>query len=192
MDDASPNTEKSRRAHPLAIALIERLRDIPNARVLEIGTGNARNTTALRDAGIIVDTIADGGAIEIQMELYDAALSTHGLLHGDLAAVTATLDAIAASLKPQAPLYATFGSVDDARYGKGRKLAENVYAPVEGDEVGVPHLFFDEPRLRELLVRNFEIEELSQRDADAIVGRWAHREPLRGVVHWFVRATRRP
>lgn len=178
MDDASPNTAQVRRAHPLATALIERLRDTTNARVLEVGTGNGRNTQALRAAGIHVDTIADGAPVEVQNTQYDAALSTHGLLHGDLTAISGILHAIAASLKPNAPLYATFGSVNDSRYGKGMQIAEHVYAPVEGDERNVPHLFFDEPRLRALLAPDFQIEEVSENNA--------------GKVHWFVRAIRRP
>ena len=60
--------------HPLALDLIERLRDRPGARVLEIGAGSGRNTRALIGAGLRVQAPPDSGP-------YAAALSTHALLH---------------------------------------------------------------------------------------------------------------
>jgi len=93
-------------------------------------------------------------------------------------------------LKPNGLLYAAFGSTHDARFGKGAKLSERTFAPLEGDERGVPHSYFDEPSLRELLEKNFAVERLEEIQVDAIAGSWAHREtPLRGAAHWFVEAT---
>jgi hypothetical protein len=63
---------------------------------------------------------------------------------------------------------------------------------LEGDERGVPHAFFDETRLRELLDEWFVLETVEDRDADETAGDWAHREiPLRSSAHWFVRARKR-
>jgi hypothetical protein len=53
----------------------------------------------------------------------------------------------------------------------------------------VPHVFFDESRLRALLAPWFEIEALEETSVDEIAGAWAHREkPLERSVHWLVEA----
>lgn len=179
-------------AHPLAVALIERLRSCPSARVLEIGSGSGRNTAALIDAGFSVEAVPDRSAGEFSAAYgFDAALSTHGLLHGAPPAIAHVLDLIASALKPNAPLYATFGSTADARYGKGTRLDEDTFAPDEGDEIGVAHAFFGGRKLREMLERGFTIESMEERAVDEIVGAWAHAERPQGSVHWIVRAARR-
>ncbi len=191
MTDPSTDAGKLRRAHPLAISLIARLRATPNARVLEIGAGTGRNTEAIRAAGIEVDAVADGAPVPVREQYYDAALSTHALLHGTPGTVAASLAAIASALKPGAPLHATFASTLDARFGKGQRISKHVFAAETGDEAGVPHVYFTGEELRSLLEPNYDVESLQETAADDIVGTWAHREPLRGVVHWFVRAIRR-
>jgi hypothetical protein len=173
--------------HPLAVALIDRLRDRPAAVVLEIGRGSGRNTRALETAGFPVRTLED----EPQL-LCAGAISSHALLHGTPASIATLLSRIADRLEPQAPLFATFGSVRDRRYGEGSWIEPYVYAPAEGDERGVPHAFFDRRRLRLLIEPLFEIESLEERDVDTLAGSWAHaRRPLEDAVHWFVIARRR-
>lgn len=147
--------------------------------MLEIGAGSGRNTRALLAAGFRV--VNPGAA-----ERCSGALSTHALLHGTPASLARELDAIAASLEPGAPLYATFGSIHDARYGEGAEHEPYVYAPTAGDEIGVAHVYFDRARLEALVSPRFTIESLDEVDVDAIAGRWAHQTaPLRGAVHWF-------
>lgn len=188
MNDASPDHEKLRRAHPLAISLIARLRATPHARILEIGAGRGRNTDALRAAGFDVDALADGAPVPTQHNRYDGALSTHALLHGTPGTIGATIAAIASALKPGAPLHATFASTRDARFGQGVRISKHVYAAETGDEANVPHVYFTGEEVRSLLEPRFTIESLQETAADEIVGTWAHAEPLRGVMHWFVRA----
>src|SRR5947209_17549863 len=77
MSESSADREKLRRAHPLAISLIARLRAVPHARILEIGSGSGRNTEALEAAGFEVEALADGAQILPRAEYYDGALSTH-------------------------------------------------------------------------------------------------------------------
>ncbi|HTC30180.1 MAG TPA: hypothetical protein VK702_05590 [Candidatus Acidoferrum sp.] len=171
--------------HPLALALIERLRDRPAARVLEVGAGSGRNTRALRAAGLEVRTLP-------VQDPCAAALTTHALLHGTPASIAAQLDDIADALEPASPLFATFASVSDARYGTGNTLEPHVYEALDGDEVGIAHAYFDETRLRALLSPRFAIESIHETCVDDIAGKWAHeRRPLRGAVHWFVVASRR-
>ena len=179
MQSDSPEHGSIRPPHPLCLALIERLRARSGADVFEIGSGSGRNTRALLAAGFTVN--ATPGP-------YAGALSTHAMLHGTPDDVREQLGAIARALEPHAPFYATFGSVNDARYGEGTEVMEYAYAPTEGDEAGVTHAFFDEPRLRAILAERFEIEELREMKVDEIAGSWAHRDrPLRGAFHWFAK-----
>jgi hypothetical protein len=174
--------------HPLALALIDRLSARSHAPVLEIGAGSGRNTAALRAAGFVVTAI---GAEEIARAArgYVGALSTHALLHGSPDSIASLLDQIAQRLEKAAPLYATFASIHDARYGAGVRLGDHTFAPEAGEERGVPHTYFNEKQLRTLLAKHFELEAIEEIDASAIVGRWAHAQLPAGTVHWFVHAT---
>lgn len=191
MTEPSTDAGKLRRAHPLAISLIARLRAIPGARILEIGAGRGRNTEALRAAGFEVNALPDDAALPADVKSYDGALSTHALLHGTPGTVAVSLAAAAAALKPGAPLHATFASTRDARFGKGVRISKHVFAAENGDEAGVPHVYFTGEELRSLLEPHFTIESVQETAADDIVGDWAHAQPLRGVMHWFVRAAAR-
>jgi hypothetical protein len=169
----------ARPPHPLAIELIERLRLRPGAAILEIGTGSGRNTRALEAAGFTVVSLDDD-------VIAAGALSTHALLHGTPSSIRASLAQVAAHLEPNAPFFVTFGSVRDARYGEGTRIEDRVYAPVEGDECGVAHAFFDEPALRQLLAPEWRITSLREQRVDDVAGRWAHEQrPLSGAWHWF-------
>ncbi|MGB6987099.1 MAG: hypothetical protein WBD74_14095 [Candidatus Aquilonibacter sp.] len=171
--------------HPLALELIERLRARPGAQILEIGAGSGRNTRALEAAGFRVYAPPAGGPCA-------AALTTHALLHGTPESLGRALATIADALEPAAPLFGTFGSTEDARYGIGTNLEPYVYAAEDGDERGVVHAYFDAARLRELLAPHFAIESMHEVKVDEIAGKWAHATtPLRGAVHWFVVATKR-
>lgn len=175
-------------AHPLAVALAKRLRNAPNSRILEIGAGNGRNTRFLQDTGFHVTAVADicASLPAVTAPPYDAALSTHAFLHGTLDAVRTTLDEVFRLLQPNALVYATFGSTHDARYGTGTRLEDHVFAADTGEEAGVPHIYFTAKRLRAALEPHVIVESLHERNVDAIVGGWAHRQQPRGSVHWFL------
>jgi hypothetical protein len=192
MDSFSPRDTNLRRAHPLALALIERLRLQPHARVLDFGSGSGRNSAALQSAGFTVLAVPDALVETFCAERgFAGAISTHALLHGTPASVRDMLRAISDVLLAGAPLYATFASKADTRYGKGTHVDDDTFAPNEGDERGVAHVYFDERGLREMLDRRFVVESLQEHDVDEIAGRWAHAEKPRGSVHWFVHARRR-
>jgi SAM-dependent methyltransferase len=182
-------------AHPLAVSLIEHLRGAPEIRVLEFACGAGRNTRALREAGFDVVAIDDRTAAS-QAPLagidgaFGAAISTHGLLHGTPEIIQEHLVQMARILGKNGVLYATFGSVRDARFGRGERIDASTFAPAEGDERGVAHAFFSRDQVRAMLDPYFAMESLEECDADEIAGSWAHRErPLSGAVHWFAVAT---
>lgn len=186
-------------AHPLAVELIEALCRRDGRRVLDFGSGMGRNTAALRDAGFDVLSIDDAAAagtdalaaIDSDGTSFDGALSTHALLHGTPHSVRNRVGALACILSGGAYLFATFASTRDARYGVGEQVAEATFAPLDGDERGVAHVYFDEARLRAIVEPHFHVTSLDERAADAIAGTWAHpASPLRGAVHWMLCAVR--
>jgi hypothetical protein len=195
MPPTSPEHASVSPPHPLAVELIAVL-GAGEARVIDFASGSGRNARALRAAGFEVleirDAVATAETIEHASGAFAAALSTHGLLHGTIAAIGAAIEAIAAKLEPGGRLFATLGSTRDARFARGTEIERFVYAPLDGDERGVAHAFFDESRLRALLQERFAVESVEERIADEIAGDWAHREkPLRGSTHWFVQARKR-
>ncbi|MDQ6932826.1 MAG: class I SAM-dependent methyltransferase [Candidatus Eremiobacteraeota bacterium] len=194
-------------AHPLANRLIDTLAR-PGARVLEIGTGSGRNLIALMRADFNVTSVDENAERvsrltsqfpELKKSLlcvaytqlpksgngYDAVLSTHGLLHGDVSRIRAVLAEMHRVLRAEGRAYFTLGSSADARVGQGRRLGAVTFAPVSGDEQGVPHSYFDQSGVHGLL-GDFQIEELHQSAVDDLAGSWAHETtPLSGAVHWF-------
>jgi hypothetical protein len=187
MSPDSPQNEPLRPPHPLALELIERLRERPRALVLEIGRGSGRNRRALEAAGFAVSDIEDASS-----NLCAAAISTHALLHGTPDSIAAMLSRISRRLEASATLYATFGSQRDSRYGQGVQLGRQTFAPENGDETGVAHTYFDEGQLRRLLGDEWVIESLEEHDVDEVAGAWAHQQqPLKNSVHWFARLRKR-
>ncbi len=164
---------------------------------MDFGAGHGRNTRALRDAGLRVVSVADAVADSAAQltgitDRFAAALSTHALLHGTPSIVAEKTAVIAQSLEPGGLLYATFGSSRDARFGKGERIDHRTFAPLEGDEGGIAHAYFDREHLVALLEPLYIIESLEERDVDDVIGAWAHRDaPLRGAVHWFAIAAKR-
>lgn len=165
--------------------------------MLDFCSGSGRNAAALRAAGFDVVAVSDGdadrdAALAPEIGAFAATISTHGLLHGTIAAIGARTARIADRLEADGLLYATFGSVRDSRYGCGRRIEAATFAPLDGDERGVAHSYFTRERLDELLQPQYTLERLDEIAADDVAGTWAHRErPLAGAVHWLVIARRR-
>jgi SAM-dependent methyltransferase len=193
MPPASPSEPGFRAPHPLADRLIAQLRGRDAVRVLEVGTGSGRNAAALAAAGLPFVSIGEFAPIGplAGAGAFAAAIATHALLHGTPQTIAVRLDQIAAVLEPGGRLYATFGSVRDARFGRGERIDPATYAPTDGDETGVAHAFFDEPSLRGMVGARFVLDRCDEIDVDEIAGKWAHEKaPLRGARHWFVEASR--
>jgi len=191
MPPASPSEPGFRAPHPLAERLIARVRDPAGIRILEIGTGSGRNAAALAAAGLAFVSIGEFAPIAplAGAGTFAAALATHALLHGTPDAIRLRLLEIARVLEPGGVLYATFGSTRDARFGRGTRIDASTYAPADGDEAGVAHAFFDEPRLRAMLGEAYASAAIEEVAVDEIAGKWAHANaPLRDAMHWFVEA----
>jgi len=179
-------------AHPLAERLIELARREPlDGPVIEVGTGSGRNTRALVEARIPNVTVPDSTPytqLPGTRDSYGAGLSTHAYLHGASAKLRAGIAELRRVLRPNAPIFITLGSFKDARYGLGIPFDERSFAPGEGDELGIPHAYFDRDGVIELLF-GFTIDSMEEVDVDDIVGRWAHADDdVAGRVHWFVQA----
>lgn len=216
-DDDTPGAERvppQPQPHPFAIELAERLAAEPGARVLVLGVGNGRNVPPLVAAGLRVAAVEEDPerargaaarfaaepAVRIVRARYAGpypfaggcagALSTSALLHGTLASAGAAVAAVRARLRPGAPFFATFGSRRDPRFGAGTRIDDATYAPTDGGEAGVPHLYCDEPALRALLA-GFGSLDLREGSAAETAGAWAHAPgEAAGLRHWFVRAFR--
>ncbi|MEO9171263.1 MAG: hypothetical protein ABI278_08805 [Candidatus Aquilonibacter sp.] len=182
----SPKHESLRPSHPLALELIERMRERRGAHILEVGRGSGRNLRALESAGFhVVDFSGSFGG------LCAGALSTHALLHGTSTEIALLLEQVAGRIERGAPFFCTFGSARDARFGQGTRIDAQTFAPVDGDEAGVAHTFFSESQLREVLRDRWIVESLVEGNADNIAGRWAHgKKPLERSVHYFAKLQR--
>lgn len=129
-------------------------------------------------------------ALPFQSAYFSLVLSTHVLQHGRYDEVAVIIAECARVLKPGGTFRAVFASTRDRRFGQGRKIADDCWAPSDGDEQGVAHLYVQAAEIAELLHPFFHIFGLHEHDADHIAGAWAHRRPA-GLVHWFVQARRR-
>lgn len=179
--------------HPLAadLALLYHEHNLTGP-ILEIAAGSGRNTHYLRESGIpIVSTRDDESYTQLPggRNSYAAALSSHGYLHGTIPKLRLGFAELRRVLRPGAPVFITLGSIHDARFGLGVAYDETTFAPGDGDEAGVPHVYLDRAGALELLAPSFTVESLDEVEADAIAGRWAHEAPA-GMCHWFVVARR--
>lgn len=198
--------------HPLTAALVAAV--APGARILLLGIGNARHLRALLEAEHSVDVVEEDTARAAEAAMrwadrpsvriararytgplpfatrYDGALSTHALLHGSPAAVAASLAAVGNRLRAGAPFHFTLGSKRDPRFGRGTRIDDDTWAPQDGSEAGVAHVYFDEAGVRRLLA-GWNVAAFEERSASQTAGRWAHGDAeVASMVHWFVRARR--
>lgn len=187
-------SSSSQGAHPLAERLIASAAERPlDGPVIEVGTGSGRNTRALVEARLAVVGIPDSTPytqLGNARESFGAALSTHAYLHGATDKVRAGTAELRRVLRPGAPAFITLGSLRDARYGLGIPVDERTFAAGAGDEVGIPHAYFDRDGTIEVMA-GYAVESLEEVEVDDIVGRWAHADDdVGGRVHWFVVARR--
>jgi hypothetical protein len=187
------NAPSPQGAHPLAADVARWYRERKQGGpVIEIAAGAGRNTRYLVEVGIpIVSTRDDESYTQLTggRNLYAAALSTHGYLHGTIPKLRLGFAELRRVLRPGAPIFITLGSVEDARFGLGVPVDDTTFAPGDGAEVGIPHAYFDRSGVTDVLAPAFRIESLSEVNVDDIAGKWAHDAPA-GMWHWFVVARR--
>jgi SAM-dependent methyltransferase len=199
--------------HPLATALAATLEVASAApRVLVLGAGSGRNLPPFLAAGARVAVLesnperaaavsarfASAPGLSVAHGSYGepapfaggfaAAFSSHALLHGTTSDVARAVAAIRVRLAIGGQFVLTLGSKRDPRFGTGRRVAADTFAPIAGSEAGVAHAFFDAAGVRALLGA-FALDDVREAEAGADVGRWAH-EPDEAeiIVHWWVRA----
>ncbi len=200
--------------HPLARALANAVVRDSTARILVLGSGNGRNVTPFTQNGFPVDVLeqdetrareaaaryANGSLVRVHAGAYAGpytfeggvagALSTSALLHGTADAVRQSVAALRLMLRHDGPFFFTLGSTRDPRFGHGRRIDDQTFAPESGSEAGVAHAYFDESQIRAMLP-GFQIDELTESSAAETVGAWAHTsDEAATIVHWFVRARR--
>lgn len=139
---------------------------------------------------IAVDEEALYDALPLPDGCIDLLLATHALQHGRLETLVARLAEWARLCRRGAAIAFALASTADARFGQGELVAWQCYAPIAGEEQGVPHLYLTEEQTRAALAPSFTIDSLEEVDADRTVGRWAHAAP-RGMRHFFVLGSRR-
>jgi hypothetical protein len=187
------NIPSPQAAHPLATDLATRYRRGGlSAPILEIAAGSGRNTRYFIDAGIpIVSTRDDESYTQLPggRNLYCAAISTHGYLHGTVSKLRLGFAELRRVLRPGALAVMTLGSIDDARFGLGTAVEPTTFAPGDGEEAGIPHAYFDRAGVADVLAPAFTVESIDHVNVDDIVGRWAHAQ-AQGMWHWFVIARR--
>lgn len=192
-DDHTHAIHSPQTAHPLAaeLATLYRERGLTGP-IVEIAAGSGRNTRFFVERGIpIVSTRDDAAYTQVPggRNLYAAALSTHGYLHGTVAKLRLGFAELRRVLRPGAPIFITLGSIKDPRFGLGVAVDDVTFAPGDGDEAGIPHPYFDRDGVLDVLQPAFTVEAHVERNVDDIVGRWAH-TALAERWHWFVRARR--
>src|SRR5690348_12003648 len=90
--------------------------------VLVIGNARGRNSRALQAAGVEVVAIPDEAPytqLPAKTATFTGALSTHAYLHGVASKIRQGIAELARVLQRGAPLFLTFGSIQDVRYGFG-------------------------------------------------------------------------
>jgi len=179
--------------HPLAERLAA---EDPPGLVLLLGIGSGRNCAPFQRRGKpYVAYEAAWRDASRPLPLISAScmavLATHVFQHGDRASVNALLAEVGRVSHRSARLLATFGSIHDARFGRGARIADDCYVPAFGhEEAGIPHLYLDAADIEAMLYPLFTLDRAEEHSVDSLVGDWAHERPT-GMRHWFVEARRR-
>ncbi len=194
--------------HPLpeVVAIADRLQANRGARVLDIGCGLGRHTVYLAARGFDVIGLDNAPAalsacranldkagvsarlLEAEMtEIpfadghFDAIVATHVIHHTDGPTVRQIMRLITDKLTSGGLLVWAMPSTRHANCGIGREIDPGTWVDEEHEEGPIPHHYFSETEVRELL-RDYDIESMHDEER-AIDGR-EH-------VHWRVLARKR-
>jgi len=195
--------------HELAIALAEEMQSRGMRKVLDVGCGGGRHLVYLAKQGFVVygtDRSTAGLAISRERlekeglkavlrrcdmtevpfpdEFFDAALSTQVLHHNRLEKVGKAVGEIRRALKGGGLFFANLGGKGDYKEGQGKEIEPGTYISDSGIEAGIPHHFFTQQEVEDLL-EGFEIMSLKERRAEYPSGSLGK---LVTGVHWEIRA----
>ncbi len=169
------------RAHEALPEIIDLLRAASFQRILDLGCGSGRHLIPLAQAGFSVFgfdnsphglSLAKGDLInahlEAQLQLGDfrdplpyqdrafhAVLSIQVIHHAETMTIKKVVREIERILAPGGLLFLTVPK-DRTQATSFRQMEKGTFVPEDGPEAGIPHHYFDESELRELLHR-FEI-----------------------------------
>jgi SAM-dependent methyltransferase len=82
---------------------------------------------------------------------FDAVISLYVIYHNTLANMKKTIAEIHRVLRPGGLALLTFMSKRSYRYGRGRQLEPDTFAPDVGADEGIPHHFSDRGKVERLL-----------------------------------------
>ncbi len=201
----------------LAVELAETLS--PRARVLDLGCGAGRHLALLasRELKTVgIDTAPNGLArsrerldarglaahlvrgdfrrpLPFRDGLFDAVLTVKTVNHGMPDEAARAFHEAERVLRPGGRLVGIVISASDARFGDGEEVAERTFVHHSPPEAGVPHHYFTEAELRELMA-GFSFVDLSLTEryvspAEPIFGRYRFRPGVAPWLrHWQIRA----
>ncbi|MFO8034512.1 MAG: class I SAM-dependent methyltransferase [Candidatus Bipolaricaulota bacterium] len=165
-----------RRPSKLVVEFTRVLRRCGAGRVLDVGCGAGRHMVFLARQGFQVYGIDDSPAglaharawveqegLEAEFRrgemtmlpyrdgFFDGVVCVFTIYHGTLAQVRKAVAEIRRVLRPGGAALITFKSRESYRFGCGRQIEPNTFAPDEGDDAGTPHHYSDRGEVEELL-----------------------------------------
>lgn len=171
------------------VPFVERLRADGARRIYDLGCGRGRHTLMLARQGFEVcatdlslqglrltkewlrreqlDAVvarADMVAAPYPAALFEGVLAVDVVYHGTEADVTQTIAEIARVMKAGGLAFITFQSIRSSKFGRGRRVGDNVYVPESGYEEGIPHFFADEGYLKGLIRGPLELLRLTHKE----------------------------
>ncbi|MBU0520076.1 class I SAM-dependent methyltransferase [bacterium] len=210
-------TKIIKKPDPLASSFIDALPQ--GAFVYDLGCGAGRHLLSLTKAGLRVigsDVarvglhssrtwlmqenlaadlfLADMAWGPFRENLFDGVLAMNVINHAKVAEAQQAFDDSFRMLKPDGAFFFKIIGREDARYGEGDQIEPHTFVPRQGIEAGVPHHFYTEEELRQMLL-NFnrvEIDKVTRPydDKDPVFGSDPRLQKLDNVFyqHWAVKA----
>lgn len=191
---------------PAVVALALKLKQQGKRRILDLGFGAGRHVAYLTREGFEVCGIdisprgleltqawlqreglhadlrlSDMTVIPYPDQHFDAVISTYVIHHNTLDNIRRCMTEIQRVLVPGGKVLLIVQSKRGHRYGQGQQLEPDTFITISGADAGIPHHFFDEAGLRDLMPA-FVILELSSREH---VDEEGYRH-----AHWLVVASR--
>lgn len=157
--------------------IISIFREAGKKRVLDLGCGSGRHTVLLSKEGfeVVASDVSRSGLemtrkwlseegleatvkehscyerFPFEDDSFDAVISTQVIHHNFHDKVRSCISEIERVLKPQGMVFITVSAEGDnkKRASRSEKVAPQTYAPLDGDEKGLPHFIYTEQQLRD-------------------------------------------